>query len=304
MEYYNILGIKKGATDAEIKKAYKKAALKHHPDRPNGNENEFKKISEAYEVLSDKEKKNMYDKFGKKGLQNNRRPFSANHAESIFKQFFGNNRGRPGHRAQFHFTTRKKKDKPIVYNIKCTLEELDLGTTKKMAITRKIHKKNNTVLNEKKIYEIKIKAGWKEGTKITYENVGDIWEGSNRIPSDIIFVIQQIKHNKFTRENNNLVLTLDIPLIDSLIGYDNVITTLRNEHIKINSSSVIKPNQIITFNGKGMTIISKTWNNMAKNNNISQKYNINNRGDLIVKFNIIFPDKIDASKYELLKTLL
>ncbi len=64
-DYYQILGVQKGATDEEIKRAYRKLAQEHHPDRPTGNEKKFKEINEAYQVLSNKEKRAQYDRFGK-----------------------------------------------------------------------------------------------------------------------------------------------------------------------------------------------------------------------------------------------
>ena len=63
-DYYAVLGISRSASDAEIKKAYRKMAAKYHPDKPTGDESKFKEISEAYETLSDAEKRSMYDQFG------------------------------------------------------------------------------------------------------------------------------------------------------------------------------------------------------------------------------------------------
>ena len=89
-EYYEILGLNKNATQEEIKKAYRKLAIKYHPDKnkddPNA-EQKFKEIAEAYGVLSDEEKRKIYDKYGKKGLENN----GGMHfnADDIFSSFFG-----------------------------------------------------------------------------------------------------------------------------------------------------------------------------------------------------------------------
>jgi DnaJ family protein B protein 4 len=123
-EYYEQLGLKKGANADEIKKAYKKLALKYHPDRnQNSKESEkkFKEISEAYEVLSDDEKRKMYDQFGKAGLNgqpmsgqgeqsgmpgggmpggfsgftSGGRGFQPSNAEDIFKAFFSSQGGSP-----------------------------------------------------------------------------------------------------------------------------------------------------------------------------------------------------------------
>eukprot|EP01084_Bolivina_argentea_P159431 277663_1 len=93
--YYKILGVERNATKEQIKKSYRKLAMKWHPDKNPDNkdaaEREFKEIGEAYSVLSDDKKRKQYDEFGESGLKNN---FSGNHftfgnAEDMFKQFFG-----------------------------------------------------------------------------------------------------------------------------------------------------------------------------------------------------------------------
>ena len=95
--YYEILGIEKNADESEIKKAYRKMAVKWHPDKNPDNkevaEEKFKEINEAYEVLSDAQKKNLYDKYGTDGLRDNGMgegsPFHSSNPEEIFKMFFG-----------------------------------------------------------------------------------------------------------------------------------------------------------------------------------------------------------------------
>lgn len=314
-DYYKILNINKSATEKDIKKAYRKLALQLHPDKPTGNEEEFKKLSEAYSVLSDKKKKQIYDKYGKKGLDSNFNSGNGGHpgfrftnhdAHNLYSQFFSFGRnmndanmfnmgdfvhistGSNGPR--IFKTHRKLKDRPIYYTINCSLEELDYGTTKKIKITKKIHKSNSTIEEKTSNYNIDIKPGWKEGTKITYPNAGDEYENSHRVPSDIIFIIRQKNHTNFIRENNNIIKKLSITLKEALIGFDKIITTLRGEKLKIKSDKIIKFNQNNIINNKGFTI---------KNN----QNDINNRGNFIIKYDIIFPDSLSDKQKEILKVL-
>jgi len=91
-EYYDILGLQKNASEQEIKKAYRKMAMKHHPDKNPDNpaaEEKFKELSEAYEVLSDSDKKQVYDKFGKEALQGNGGGGPQVNPFDIFNNIFG-----------------------------------------------------------------------------------------------------------------------------------------------------------------------------------------------------------------------
>lgn len=91
--YYEVLGLKKTASNDEVKKAFRKLAVKWHPDKNPDNKAEaqekFKEISEAYEILSDEKKRKNYDRYGFAGLSKAETNFSYTHADDIFKHFFG-----------------------------------------------------------------------------------------------------------------------------------------------------------------------------------------------------------------------
>lgn len=129
--YYDILGVSPNCTEEELKKSYRKLALKYHPDK-NPNEGErFKAISQAYEVLSNPEKREIYDHGGEQAIkQGHSGGMSSDHNPmDIFEMFFGGGRQRE---------RGPKKGKDIIYQLNVTLEELYNGATRKLAISKKV----------------------------------------------------------------------------------------------------------------------------------------------------------------------
>lgn len=133
-EYYDILGISEDASQDEIKKAYRKKAKKYHPDSNSdeANEEKFKKINKAYDVLSDEDKRKKYDRFGKQGVEGHaqrgqRR--AASNFQDIFEQIFGGGGG--GRRS------RQKRGKDLKIHTTITLEEAFKGVEKTFEVTRK-----------------------------------------------------------------------------------------------------------------------------------------------------------------------
>ena len=219
--YYNILELdkNKNPNENDIKKAYKKLALKWHPDKWNNKtdkekeiaEKKFKEISEAYEILNDPEKKNLYDRFGENGIKhnnqnqnpsfifrNNSNAFHRNHhfnnMNGFFTEFvFEKDNSYQQNNSQ-KTQTKEKNEKNI--DIYLSLEELYRGLVKKMRITDTITCPDTQITREtNEILEINIIPGWKEGTKITF----------NTKSSKIIFTIKEKSHPHFVRENNNLL---------------------------------------------------------------------------------------------------
>lgn len=343
-DFYKILGISKGANDDEIKKAYRKLALKYHPDKnktPQAEER-FKEIAEAYEVLSDKKKRDIYDQYGEDGLKGGV-PGGAGeqggtytyqfHGDprATFAQFFGsadpfgiffggsNDPGRmfesqtifmgPGgdddiytqmtggypqggaFRSQSFNTQPNRKrqmpqDPPIEHDLYVTLEEIDKGCVKKMKISR-MACVDGQQRKEEKMLNITVKPGWKAGTKITFQKEGDQTPG--KTPADIIFIIRDKPHSIFKREGSDLRYNAKISLRQALCGAVIRVPTLQGDHFTVNTQNeIIKPNTVKRIQGRGLPFPKEPTK----------------RGDLLVAFDIKFPNSLSADTKELLTDLL
>lgn len=139
--YYNILGVDKNAKASEIKKAFRRLALKYHPDRNQGNktsEQKFKEINEAYEVLKDEQKRNAYDKYGSSAFQQSENGFNYKSSnfedfsdvfENIFEDFMGKDREKSSTQQK---SQRNFRGADLRYNTEIKLEEAYTGATKKI----------------------------------------------------------------------------------------------------------------------------------------------------------------------------
>ncbi|KAF9675230.1 hypothetical protein SADUNF_Sadunf09G0010500 [Salix dunnii] len=132
--YYEILGVSKNASQDDLKKAYRKAAIKNHPDK-GGDPEKFKELAQAYEVLSDPEKRGIYDQYGEEALKEGMGGGGAGHNPfDIFESFFGGNPfGGGGSRGR-----RQRRGEDVVHPLKVSLEDLYLGTSKKFSLTRNV----------------------------------------------------------------------------------------------------------------------------------------------------------------------
>jgi curved DNA-binding protein len=241
-DYYNILGVNKNASNEELKRAYRKLAMKYHPDRnPNRKEAEerFKEINEAYAVLSDKEKRKQYDTFGAEDFRQRFTQediFRGSDFEEILSSIFGG-RGkqefRYGRRGGFDFgdlfgqtayqdmgrTPQKGED--ILYELTISLEESAFGGEKKIS-----YRKNGKIEG----VSVKIPRGIPPGKKLRL--VGKGMEGKNGGPPGDLYLQINIKdHPFFSREEDDLIVEKEINFSDAVMGTSVEVPTLEGKKI-------------------------------------------------------------------------
>ncbi|EEF32845.1 heat shock protein binding protein, putative [Ricinus communis] len=158
---------------------------------------------------------------------------------------------------------------PIERKLACTLEELCHGCVKKIKITRDIIS-NGIIKQVEEILKIKVKPGWKKGTKITFEGKGD--ERPGYLPADIIFLIDEKRHPLFTREGDDLEYGLEIPLVQALTGCSISVPLLGGEKMRLSFDEIIFPRFEKVIPGQGMPTKRE-----------------GHRGDLRIKFFVEFP---------------
>ena len=250
-DYYKILGVSKNVSEQDIKSAYKKKALKYHPDK-NKNpyaEDTFKAITAAYKVLIDKEERKKYDRKRKKGRMT---------IDEFYQTFFTRD-------SNFF-----QQDPPIYKDLYVTLNEVNEGVIKKMQITRNVFHIIKGVEIEKKILYVQIQPGWKEGTMIKFEREGDQKPGT--IPADIIFIIKDKAHPLFKRDGVNLIYSVKISQTNALSGFNKIkVPTLQeDEEVLFTLNEIITPQTRKYIKGYGLPFHK----------------NPTKRGDIIVYFDI------------------
>jgi DnaJ family protein A protein 2 len=307
-DLYNILGVSKTAKPTEIKKAYHKLALKEHPDK-GGDEEKFKKIQMAYEILSDEEKRQKYDKFGIEGLDDSDAPEGA---ADLFSHFFGMRR------------QQNNKPKDTIHKLSVTLEDLYKGKTSKLSITRSTTDRNSikkcptcngqgaqirvvqlqpgviqqmqtvcpachgqkqsfTTIQQKETIEVHIDAGSGNGTQIRVSGMGN--EDINKQTGDIVFVVSEKEHDTFERHGDNLLIRKSVSLEEALYGCKFTLKTLDNRTLSIKTpdNHIIRPHVIdkTLVVPNTMVIVGE---GMPKPNTGGLE-----KGDLYVVFSVDFP---------------
>jgi DnaJ-class molecular chaperone len=275
MDYYSILGVKRGASPDEIKKAYRSLAMKHHPDR-GGDEKKFKEIAEAYDVLSDPQKKQMFDM----GMDPNQQGGGFRQGNSPFEFHFGSEDIRDMF-GQFGFgfggRQQPQRNKSINVNVEITLE--DVLTGKDINAEIGVPGKNKRVVN------ISIPAGIEHGQQIRYQGMGD--DSVKGIRSgDLLVNVYVRPHQRFYREGSSLITELTISAWDAVLGKNHIVKSLDGKDLDIKIPAGTQPGQVVRCQGYGLPDMRTKQ-----------------RGSMMIKLKVEIPKNLTAEQQQLVEKL-
>jgi curved DNA-binding protein len=301
MDYYETLGVDRKADQATIKKAYRKLALKYHPDKNEGDkasEEKFKKISEAYAVLSDAKKREQYDTYGSEGFQQRYsqedifrgadlgdilREFGINFGgggggfrstggggfESFFQQSGGGGFNAP--------PVQRPKGEDVTLELSITLNEVLNGGEKTISLGRR----GGTT--EK--VSLKIPAGIDSGKKLRITGKGSPSPAGGQ-SGDLYLLIKVLPHPSFTRDGDDLIVDKLIKLTSAILGCEVDVPTLGGKPLQVKVPAGTQPNARLRLKGKGVPSGPK-----------------GPKGDLYVRINVEIPRGLNKAQLQMIKDL-
>ncbi len=310
MDYYATLGVSKGASADEIKKAYRKLALKYHPDRNQGDkkaEARFKEVNEAYAVLSDPEKKQQYDTYGEAGFHQRfsqedifrnfdigdilkqfgfgsasfgGRTFSGSTGQNPFGAFFGQGGGSMGSGCRGGSCGSRRssilKGEDVTYELNVSLEDVLKGTEKKITLRYNGRPQNMAV---------KIPKGIDSGKRLRLSGKGR--PSPNGGPAgDLYLKVNVTPHPEFKREGDNLVIEKKIPFSDACLGTRLAIKTLDGKQFKVKVPPGVQNDAKLRLRGHGLP-----------------HGPMGDRGDILVRLGVQVPQNLSPEQEKLIKEL-
>jgi curved DNA-binding protein len=293
-DYYKILGVERTASDAEIKKAYRKLARQHHPDINPGNveaETKFKAINEAYEVLSDKEKREKYDRFGRDWQRYQQggaggfdwgayggggSPFGGGGGgdfSDFFESLFGGGERVGGRGGGF-----RMDGQDVEHQAEITLDEAFEGTQR----TVQFHAANGQPRN----VTVKIPAGVDTGSRVRVAGEGAPGMGGGK-RGDLYLVIKLLPHERFERRGDDLYVKTQTDLYTMLLGGETRVPVLGGKTVTLNVPAGSQNGKRFRVSGQGMPRLRTP----------------STRGDLYVTLEAMLPTQLSTKERELVEEL-
>lgn len=305
MDYYKALGVDKSASTQEIKKAYRKMAMKYHPDRNKDNkaaEEKFKQVNEAYAVLSDAEKKQQYDTYGEAGFSQRfsqedifrgsdigsiLREFGINLGNgsgggfrqaggggSPFESFFSQGGGCGGGCGGGFQQQQPAKGQDMSLELWLTLEEVAQGTERTISLAHMADK-----------VSVKIPAGIEAGKKLRLVGKGAASQQGGSA-GDLLLKINILEHDLFQRDGANLTYQATIPFSQAVLGGNLTVPTIEGNKLKVKTPAGIASGGKLRLPGKGLPQGPK-----------------GPKGDLYVQLQVNVPQELDDTQQDLIKEL-
>jgi curved DNA-binding protein len=300
MSYYETLGVSKDSSAQDIKKAYRKLAMKYHPDKNKGDkaaEEKFKKISEAYAVLSDPEKRKQFDTFGENGFQQRYSQediFQGFDIGDILKEFglggfsgggfrTSGGTGSPFegffHQAGGPRTSARPqpvKGSDLTFELAVSLNDVLSGAEKTISLRKE---------GRVESVSVKVPKGIKAGQKLRLVGKGSP-SPMGGPAGNLYLVIKEQPHPSFTRDGSNLITENRIPFSQACLGSEISITSLEGKELKVKVPAGIQQQSKLRLKGHGLPAGPK-----------------GGRGDIYVKIAIDIPKELTDEQKELIKEL-
>lgn len=276
MDYYSTLGIGRNASQDEIKSAYRKMAMKHHPDR-GGDEKVFKQVSEAYDVLSDPQKKQIFD-MGGDPLNQHHHQHHGGFNQGPFEFHFGSGNWNDIFGGSFGFGQRQmQRNKTLNITVEVTFKEVLFG--------KKLDAEISMPGGKSKIINIDIPPGINEGQQIRYQGMGD--DSIKTVPpGDLIVNIRLINDTQFRKEGDSLVLEKHISIWDAMLGCKLQIETLEDKTLEITVPAGTQSETILSCRNEGFP-------------NMRTRH----RGNMLIKIRVMIPRHLTAEQRDKIEKL-
>lgn len=300
--YYHILELSRQATDFDIKNAYRRLALKWHPQKDPRNLDKFRDVAESYTVLIDPLKRGKFDQYGEQGLkdgileQGEYRGYQyVGDPEALFYDFFGQNSPHAlllEEHGGFNLATRtlaagSKQEGATEMELRCSLEDFYRGSVQTLRVERQRFDREMKSYVDRKCLTIKCEQGWKPGIRLRFKGEGNQLHPSDSKAADIIFTVVETAHPIFERilDTYDLLYIHRVSLVDAVCGHVIGLELLDESKINLHVSETVSPGyeKRILFHG-----LQKPGGEC---------------GDLLIRWDIQFP-VLSSEKKQELKSLL